>query len=83
MYSEKILNKHIFINMHVSACGCVISRFSSFVSNYLLVFEFCLPSFPLHFVPLSRFDFPVVLHFWLFFLWFLFDFSSTLDSPEH
>lgn len=27
MYSEKNLNKHIFINMHGSAYVCVISRF--------------------------------------------------------
>lgn len=63
MYSEKILNKHIFINMHVSAYVCVISRFFLFRFQFSTCFEF---------FPLSQFDF----HFLVDFNGFLFDFSS-------
>lgn len=67
MYSEKILNKHIFINMHVSAYVCVwFLVFSSFVSDFLLI----LSSF--HFSSLFQFDFLFLVDF----DGFIFDFSS-------
>lgn len=44
MYSEKILNKHIFINMHGSAYVCVISRFFLFRFQFSADFEFLFVS---------------------------------------